>query len=327
VRRIAGEAGTLLRASVAVATREPGDVLALRAPFGILAPLDGDLLPLESSFCGAALRSAGVLASGGLARDPGASAAERRSGGGPALAAALRGSGVILAVRPAGAAPFHSDDHATLALLAQLVGARASACIRAAAWHRTYDTVFAATGRAVLRVERATGAIVWGGGIEALGGGAWGHSVAAWSMHLAPAQREELARALASGEDARVELALAVAGGRTRCFLLQTFPDPAEPEFVPALLTAIKHERVVPVAELIRAVRHDLNNPLAVVAGTVHLMEASGAAQGTPELARSVRQIRDASDRLRDLSARIGLLERKPEAAFVTEGGGLGVAG
>ena len=112
---------------------------------------------------------------------------------------------------------------------------------------------------------------------------------------------------------------------------LDTFPDAAEPGVLAALLAdadeAQREPATVPVAALIRAVRHELNNPLAVVAGTVHLMEASGAAEGQPELARSVQQIRDASDRLRDLSARIGLLERMPEAAFVTEGGGLGVAG
>ncbi|HEY0093894.1 MAG TPA: histidine kinase dimerization/phospho-acceptor domain-containing protein [Archangium sp.] len=357
LRTLADEAGSLLHASATTVTIEPGGLLALRVGSGILAPFEGELLPAEGSFCGAALRSGCIEESADLAREPHAYLGEQELGAGPALSVALPAAdgicGVLLVVRPAGATPFHDEDHEALAFLADfagaaLAGAFAFAEARArhvpveawrrdretAAWRRTYDAVSAETGRALFRVELETGRIQWGGGVEALAGmgaEAWGDTVQSWSRHVAEGERERVVRALASeGGVSRLEVTLSVSGGRQKRFRLDTFPDAAEPGILAALLTAEKGRKPaatsVPVAELIRAVRHELNNPLAVVAGTVHLMEASGAAQGQPELARSVQQIRDASDRLRDLSARIGLLERMPEAAFVTEGGGLGVA-
>ena len=356
LRTLADEAGALLGASAITATAEPGGVLALRVGSGLLAPFEGEIFPLEGSFCGAALASGTPSESVDLAGEPYVYPGEQELGAGPALAAALPAPdgpvGVLLVARPAGAEAFTDEDRAALVLLAgfaggALAGAIAFAEARArrvqvdawrhsretAAWRRTYDTVSAETGRVLFRVEQATGRIHWGGGVEELAGlpgDEWGGTVEAWSRNVAPGDRDRALRALAADGVSRLEISVNVADGRARRVRLDTFPDAAEPGFLAALLTAAERtERepaTVPVAALIRAVRHELNNPLAVVAGTVHLMEASGAAEGQPELARSVQQIRDASDRLRDLSARIGLVERKPEAAFVTEGGGLGVS-
>ena len=346
LRTLADETGALLHASATTATSEPGALLALRAGSGILAAFEGELLPGEGSFCGAALHR-GWRETIDLAREPHAYPGEQELGAGPALATALPApggpSGVLLVVRPAGGAPFSPEDRAELGMVAEfaaaaLAGARAFAEARArripveawrndretAAWRRTYDAVAAETGQAVFRVELATGEIRWSGGAS------WGSTVAELAQRVAAADRERVVRALTiAGGPARLEISASDAGGRTKRFRLDTFPDAAEPGTLAGLIAdAPTSERgsAVPVAELIRAVRHELNNPLAVVAGTVHLMEASGAAEGQPEIARSVQQIRDASDRLRDLSTRIGLLERMPEAAFVTEGGGLGVA-
>jgi hypothetical protein len=346
LRTLADETGALLHASATTATSEPGDLLALRAGSGILAAFEGELLPGEGSFCGAALHR-GWRETIDLAREPHAYPGEQDLGAGPALATALPApggpSGVLLVVRPAGAAPFSPEDRAELEMVAEfaasaLAGARAFAEARArripveawrndretAAWRRTYDAVAAETGQAVFRVELATGEIRWSGGA------AWGGTVTELAQRVAAPDRERVVRALTvAGGPARLEISASDAGGRMKRFRLDTFPDAAEPGALAGLLAeapAAGGGSAVPVAELIRAVRHELNNPLAVVAGTVHLMEASGAAEGQPEIARSVQQIRDASDRLRDLSTRIGLLERMPEAAFVTEGGGLGVA-
>ncbi|HLL82848.1 MAG TPA: histidine kinase dimerization/phospho-acceptor domain-containing protein, partial [Longimicrobium sp.] len=330
----------------------------LRVGSGILASFEGELLPGDESFCGAALRSGTVLESADLSQEPHAYPGEQELGAGPALAAALPGAsrpgGVLLVLRPPGAPPFGDDERATLSVVAgfagsALAGAHAFAEARArrvpvdawrrdretAAWRHTYDAVAAGSGLALMRVELATGRIQWGGGVEALAGlpgEEWGATVDAWAQQVAAADRERVVRALAAaGGVSRLQISATVAGGRAKRLRLDTFPDASEPGVLAALLAAADEPQrdpsAVPVAALIRAVRHELNNPLAVVAGTVHLMEASGAADGQPELARSVQQIRDASDRLRDLSARIGLLERMPEAAFVTEGGGLGVAG
>jgi hypothetical protein len=349
LRTLADETGSLLHASATVATAEPGDLLALRTGSGLLAPFEGELLPGEGSFCGAALHR-GWRETVDLSREPHAYPGEQDLGAGPALAAALPApggpSGVLLVARPAGAEPFTPGESAELASVvefaaAALAGARAFAEARArripvdawrndrdtAAWRRTYDAVAAETGQAVFRVELATGEIRWSGARD----GSWGSTVADLAQRVASADRERVLRALTvSGGASRLEVSATDPTGRLKRYRLDTFPDAAEPGTVAALLAeapaAAEHGSAVPVADLIRAVRHELNNPLAVVAGTVHLMEASGAAEGQPEIARSVQQIRDASDRLRDLSTRIGLLERTPEAAFVTEGGGLGVA-
>ncbi|MBD0318989.1 MAG: GAF domain-containing protein [Gemmatimonadetes bacterium] len=356
LRTLADEAGALLGASAITATAEPGGLLALRAGCGLLASSEGEVFPLEGSVCGAALASGTPSQSVDLAGQPYIYPGEQELGAGPALAAALLAPdgpvGVLLVARAPGADPFTDAERASLVLLAgfaggALAGAIAFAEARArrvqvdawrhsretAAWRRTYDTVSAETGRVLFRVDQATGRIQWGGGVEELAGlpgEEWGDTVEAWSRNVAAGDRDRVVRALAAGGVSRLEISVSVAGGSSARVRLDTFPDAAEPGCLAALLTAAERtERepaTVPVAALIRAVRHELNNPLAVVAGTVHLMEASGAADGQPELARSVQQIRDASDRLRDLSARIGLLERKPEAAFVTEGGGLGVS-
>ena len=358
LRTFADEIGVLLHASATTVTAEPGGLLAFRVGSGFLASFEGELLPSEESFCGTALRSGMMLESADLSQEPHAYPGEQELGAGPALAAALPAPsgavGVLLVLRPAGARPFSEDDRATLALVTEfagsaLAGALAFAEARArrvpvdawrrdretAAWRRTYDAVAAGSGLALLRVELATGRIHWGAGVETLAGlpgEEWGATVESWAQQVAAGDRDRVVRALASpGGVSRLQISATVAGGRIKRLRLDTFPDAAEPGVLAALLAETEEVQreptTVPVAALIRAVRHELNNPLAVVAGTVHLMEASGAADGQPELARSVQQIRDASDRLRDLSARIGLLERKPEAAFVTDSGGLGVAG
>lgn len=358
LRTFADEIGALLDASATTVTVESGGLLALRVGSGFLAPFEGELLPSQESFCGAALRSSTVLESPELSREQHAYPGEQELGAGPALAAALGApsgaTGVLLVLRPSGAPSFSDEDRDTLALVAgfagsALAGAYAFAEARArrapvdtwrrdretTAWRHTYDAVAAGSGLAVLRVQLATGAIDWGGGVEALAGlpgHEWGATVEAWAQQVSAADRDRVVRALAAaGGVSRLQISATVAGGRVKRLRLDTFPDAAEAGVLAALLADAdetpREPATVPVSALIRAVRHELNNPLAVVAGTVHLMEASGAADGQPELARSVQQIRDASDRLRDLSARIGLLERMPEAAFVTEGGGLGVAG
>jgi GAF domain-containing protein len=228
LRTLAEGTGELLDADAALALPEPVGRLVLRAGTGALAKAQGESLPVHGSFCGAVLSGAGVRATSALAREPYAHATERALAAGRALGVPLAGPhgavGLLLAVRPAGAAPFGDAELAAAAQLAPFAAA-ALAGARAYAEQRT------------------------------------------------PAPR----------------------GG-------------------------------LPAAALVRAVRHELNNPLSVVAGTVHLMEASVAAGDLRGLSRSLRLMRDASDRLRDLSARIGRLERAPECGFVTEHGGLGVA-
>jgi GAF domain-containing protein len=78
-------------------------------------------------------------------------------------------------------------------------------------------------------------------------------------------------------------------------------------------------------AELIRALRHEINNPLAVVRAHSQLLERDPLVQEAQPLLDAVQQIADAGRRLGDLTARLAAAEVHPDHAYVTADGGLGV--
>jgi signal transduction histidine kinase len=78
-------------------------------------------------------------------------------------------------------------------------------------------------------------------------------------------------------------------------------------------------------AELIRALRHEINNPLAVVRAHSQLLERDAAVQEAQPLLSSVQQIAEAARRLGELTARLAAAEVHPDHAYVTADGGLGV--
>jgi signal transduction histidine kinase len=71
----------------------------------------------------------------------------------------------------------------------------------------------------------------------------------------------------------------------------------------------------------IRAVRHELNNPLAVVTGEAQLLKREWIVQAEVSLERPVNAIHDAAQRLCDLAARLAAVERDPDALVITSEG------
>jgi signal transduction histidine kinase len=78
-------------------------------------------------------------------------------------------------------------------------------------------------------------------------------------------------------------------------------------------------------AELIRALRHEINNPLVVVRAHAQLLERDPAIRDAQPLLSAVQQIADAGRRLGELTARLAVAEVHPDHAYVTAVGGLGV--
>ena len=73
----------------------------------------------------------------------------------------------------------------------------------------------------------------------------------------------------------------------------------------------------------IRAVRHELDNPLAVVTGEAQLLKGEWIVQAEVSLERPVQAIHEAAERLCDLAARLAAVERDPDALVITSEGGV----
>jgi signal transduction histidine kinase len=73
----------------------------------------------------------------------------------------------------------------------------------------------------------------------------------------------------------------------------------------------------------IRAVRHELNNPLSVVTGEAQLLKREWIVQAETSLERPVQAINDAAQRLCDLAARLAAVERDPDTLSITSEGGV----
>ncbi|HEU0052431.1 MAG TPA: histidine kinase dimerization/phospho-acceptor domain-containing protein, partial [Longimicrobium sp.] len=73
--------------------------------------------------------------------------------------------------------------------------------------------------------------------------------------------------------------------------------------------------------QLLRALRHELNNPLAAVLGYAQLLEADPAVRGFPHVHQSVRAIVDESRRMNALTGRLAVLETSDDARLLDERG------
>ena len=78
-------------------------------------------------------------------------------------------------------------------------------------------------------------------------------------------------------------------------------------------------------AGLIGALRHEMNDPLAVLSGEIQLLRRDGRPSAA-QVENTLPALHEASRRLCDLAERLTLLERFPEAGYVNESGGLGVS-
>jgi PAS domain-containing protein len=365
-RTIAEEAATLLApASALVCTLEPaGDVLRARVGTGALARHEGELLPVEGSVEGRALRTGEAQRVPDLAADPDAyRPRERGLPDGPALAlpllAAGRALGAVLVTRQAGAAPFAARDAARLAAVAEAAGAavesaRAFDCARGSraelegwrrerelrAWLARYAAAARETRTAVFDWDPATDRLLWGDTLETAVGYPPEEYAPTLDALLERAHPEDRERARGETEAARrgaplrVRLRLLHRNGAYRLFLLHApagDPTPGGRGTVAGAIEDLTGEgwsvdggaaAAPDTRRVVRALRHEINNPLAVILGQVQLLGREGVVRGDPVLLHSLETIHAEGQRLLELTRRLAAMEQSGRIPEVNGEGG-----
>lgn len=250
IARIAGPA------SAAVCLLEE-DALRVRTGTGLLADWEGEWLPLEGSFEGAAVLSRAPQVTPDLASDPRAYLArERGVTVGPALALPLTAGdlavGAVLLARAPGAPPFAPEEVERLRPAERMIAAAVE------------------NSRAFERARRSRERLLaWRGETEA-----------------------------------RARLAGCEHAGRAG-------DSPGEEAA----------EAVTSVKQVLRAVRHEVNNPLAVILGEIQLLSRADPLSQGDGLRGIVETIRKEAHRLQTFTRRLAALESMPGDPTVDERG------
>jgi len=348
------EAGALCTASAAVATVEADDLLCVGSGTGALSWLEGEFLPLSGSFLGHTVQRRQSQRARVLAEHPQAYPLEQELGLGPTLAVPLllddRAHGVLVVGREPGQPSFDLDSSEALLAIAEVAAAvvagaaaydrRRASRTTATQWMRDragqgwVDRIahlLRAGGMACFQLDSGTGRMHWPHGALPADSPAE-CAVHEWLERIHPGDRERVMRAL-TGWERRVPepLRLLAAEGNPTWYVLDVHPgEESAPGTRLGLLRPQEAQRptlegVLPAAELIRALRHEINNPLAIITGHSQLLEKDSAVVQSEYLLGAVQQIAEAGRRIGDLTTRLALAETHFDHAFVTAEGGLGV--
>lgn len=330
---------------------------------GSMAPAEGELLPLEASLEGSALELGSSVATATYTSNlPGTPPDSPSGGPGLALPLLLEGEamGAILVRRPPGATPFDAADEergmrfaaATAAAFGTLRAFGAArrgeaellawrAANRSAAWKDRYDRLAWSRRAVALEFDSATEQMVWGDTAQSVFGyapGAFGSPAEAWAERLHADDREAalaaLREAAESGSETRATCRVAHAFGGYRDALLRCWGGEAgqstvallaEAELAPQPARGEDAERVrfEAVREIIRALRHEINNPLSVVIGEAQLLRDEALGSLDPALRHSVVAISEESTRINELIRRLSALEEGPRERYMNERGGI----
>jgi PAS domain-containing protein len=274
-------------------------------------------------------------------------------------------SAVILVARERGAAPFTGLDLDVVAPAAEVFGvalenafafeqARGSLAEVEAwrretvlrSWNEAYETAARVDGKVIFQFDAEAGEFRWGGTLPAVLGyrpDEFGASLEAWTLNLAEEDRErirdEFLRALREGEALRVQCrALHRSGAHRQLIVRVALPlAPGETRLVGILEDITERERLAShrdqraragaAAEIIRALRHEINNPLAVVIGQLQLLEKDPSVTASPGLRQSLHAIHEESVRMHELVRRLAALEQYPREPFITRNGGVNLPG
>ncbi len=191
----------------------------------------------------------------------------------------------------------------------------------------------------VLEYDVVSGRIEWGDTVEAVFGyspTAFGPTLDAWLRNVHVEDRQLLAEALASasadGTQVKVACRIEHGFGGYRDALLRCCGD-AERGTVVGILSdsdeeggsrwGVRKGRLEAAREIIRALRHEINNPLSVVVGEAQLLRENSLEDLDPALRASVVAICDEGARIKELIRRLGLLEEAPLDTYLDETGGL----
>lgn len=213
-------------------------------------------------------------------------------------------------------------------------------------WNEAYETVCRVDGKVIFQFDVETGEFRWGGTLpEVLGfrPEEFGSSLGTWTLNLVDEDREriraEFLRALKEGETLRVQCrALHRSGAQRQLVIRISLPLSAgENRLIGVVEDITERERLAThrdqkaragaAAEIVRALRHEINNPLAVVIGQLQLLEKDPAVTGNRELQESLHAIREESVRMHELVRRLAALEQYPREPFVTRAGGVNIPG
>lgn len=191
----------------------------------------------------------------------------------------------------------------------------------------------------VLEWNPTSGRIAWGDTVEAVFGyspSAFGLTLDAWSRNVHVEDRQLLEEALASaaadGTQAKVACRIEHGFGGYRDALLRCCGDPERGTVVGILSDSdedggsrwgVRKGRLEAAREIIRALRHEINNPLSVVVGEAQLLRENSLEDLDPALRASVVAICDEGARIKELIRRLGVLEEAPLDTYLDESGGL----
>jgi PAS domain-containing protein len=207
-------------------------------------------------------------------------------------------------------------------------------------WLHVRDAADRAARRVVVRWDPTHDRWQWGSTIRDVFGyepEGFGDSADAWTEHLADAEREstrsEIRRALAEPLDLVLRFSLRHRGGAFRRAELHLFASAGEPFRAGLLCDVTEHgrangegeqqARADAVAEIVRGLRHEINNPLSVVLGQLQLLERDPTVLADPGLRDALRAMARESARIDELVRRLADLERQPREPFTTRAGGL----
>lgn len=324
------------RAVLCLVDADDPSLLRVMAGAGPMAEEEGELLPMEGSFEGLVFRSAMAVRSPDLRREPGVyrpAGVPRRAG--PAVAVPLRARdqpiGVLLAARAEDGAPFLDRDVDLLLELATPIGAALESMRQYDStrrsresvdswsrerqlrrWITRYEALNATRVELVFRLDEG-GRLEWGGSTTPIFGlepEAFAPTIEEFLAWVTTADGPGVRRALVS---------LAMPDGprsvSARCALIlgEGIELPARLEGwriegaeTLGLVSALRHDghptSTAPdgydLEEMIRSIRHQINNPLAAVMGRAQLMMREDIVLREPMLRQSVETILYESDRI-----------------------------
>jgi signal transduction histidine kinase len=325
-----------------------GETLRVELGAGPLAGMEGQLLPVTASFAGAAVAAGQPQVSADLASDarafhsPGHTLPQSSAvafpipGGGRVL-------GAIVAVRDAASAPFSASDLATYYPFAEVVGAalinaRQHASTRLARgsieewqkareegeWRERHEAIARARGYVAFEWEPRSQELRWGESYEAVFGAPVPNGATLlprWAERIHPADRARVLGAMSgsvlAAEPLCLECRVLYPGGVVKLVRLREVSRLDGERGVRIIgmaelvapRGAAAPERGDAVRELVRGLRHEINNPLAVVMGQAQLLRKESAVQESAQLRQSVAALYAEAERMQSLLVRLAAFE------------------
>jgi len=335
--------------SVLLCFVEPdGETLRVELGAGPLADMEGQVLPVGASFAGSAVASGQPQLSSDLAADARAfHAPGHKLPASSAVAFPLPGGGrmlgAIVAVREAGRAAFTAADLMTYFPFAEVVGAalvntrqHASARLGRGSieewqkareegeWRERHEAIARARGYVAFEWEPRSQELRWGESYEAVFGAPVPASVTLlprWAERIHPADRARVLGAMSgsvlAAEPLCLECRVLYPGGVVKLVRLREVSRLDGERGVRLIgmaelvapRGAAAPERGDAVRELVRGLRHEINNPLAVVMGQAQLLRKEAAVQESAQLRQSVAALYTEAERMQSLLVRLAAFE------------------